>query len=158
MAQAATPATPGVYTDAQLSNFVAASTEIQPLTTNINTATPEQRAQITTQIRASLQRHNIDSATYNAIAVAAQTDTTLAARINGMRSGATASGSASATPPGSPAMGSPGMASAAPSTPNAGAQAHAGLSGQGSNQGVEGNTGASLSVAPPPRTPTSTRH
>jgi hypothetical protein len=82
----APPAEPGSFTDAQLSNFLAASTEIQPLTTNLSTATPDQRTGITTQIRAALQRHNIDGATYNAIATAAQSDTALAARINGLRS------------------------------------------------------------------------
>lgn len=73
------------FTDAQVSNFAAASTEIQPLTANLTTATPDQRTQATTQIRAALARHNIDSATYNAIASAAQSDTALAARINAAR-------------------------------------------------------------------------
>ncbi len=152
-AAAATPAQPGVYTDAQLSNFVAASTEIQPLTANVATATPDQRAQITTQIRAALQRHNIDSATYNQIASAAQTDTALAARINGFRSGATASGMASAAP-----TGTPGSANMAMNTPSAGAHIGASTSGESVNAGSNAGVTAPPSAAPQPVTPPSTRH
>ena len=83
---ATTPATPGTYTDAQLRSFVTASAEIDPLNRQLATATGEQRAAIVGQIRASLERNTIDSATYNAIASQAQTDTALAARIAALRS------------------------------------------------------------------------
>jgi len=68
-------------TDDRLRAFVAASAEIQPLTANIATATEAERAQLSTQIGAILDRHNIDSNLYNAIATEAQTDQALAARI-----------------------------------------------------------------------------
>jgi len=83
---ATTPATPGVYTDAQLRSFVTASAEIDPLNRQLATATGEQRTAIVGQIRASLERNAIDSATYNAIAAQAQTDTALATRIASLRS------------------------------------------------------------------------
>lgn len=69
------------FTDAQVSSFAAASAEVAPLSEGLAQATPEQRAQASTQIRAALTRHNIDADTYNAIATQAQTDTALAARI-----------------------------------------------------------------------------
>lgn len=69
------------FTDAQVQSFAAASLEIDPINRQLATATPEQRAQAAEQIRAILARHNLDGATYNAIATAAQTDQTLAARI-----------------------------------------------------------------------------
>ena len=83
---ATTPATPGTYTDTQLRSFVTASAEIDPLNRQLATATGEQRAAIVGQIRASLERNAIDSATYNAIAAQAQTDTALATRIASLRS------------------------------------------------------------------------
>lgn len=89
-AQATTPATPGTYTDAQLRSFVTASAEIDPLNRQLATATGEQRTAIVGQIRASLERNSIDSATYNAIAAQAQTDTALAARVAALRSPTTA--------------------------------------------------------------------
>ncbi|MBK6703080.1 MAG: DUF4168 domain-containing protein [Caulobacteraceae bacterium] len=61
--------------------FARASIEIQPLTAGLSTATPEQQAQITEQIRQILERNNLDSATYNAIAQRAQTDQAFAARV-----------------------------------------------------------------------------
>ncbi|MGD9980255.1 MAG: DUF4168 domain-containing protein [Hyphomonadaceae bacterium] len=72
---------PDTFTDATLRAFAAASVEIEPITRTLATATPEQRTQATEQIRQILQRNNLDSATYNAIAARAQSDTTFAARI-----------------------------------------------------------------------------
>jgi hypothetical protein len=84
---APTPApTPGSYTDAQLRAFIAASAEIDPLNRQLATASAEQRTALATHIRGILQRNNLDGATYNAIAAQSQTDTALAARINGLRS------------------------------------------------------------------------
>lgn len=125
-AQAAPPAQPGVYTDAQLTSFVAASGEIEPLTQSLSTATPEARTAAIAQIRASLQSHGLDGATYNAIATSMQTDTALAARVNGLRTApptATASTTApnaagatsTATPPAATAQATP-PASATAST------------------------------------------
>jgi hypothetical protein len=74
----------GTYTDAQLRSFAAASREIDPLNHQLTTATPAQRTAVIAQIRDILQRHNIDSATYNAIAAQTQTDPALAARIAAM--------------------------------------------------------------------------
>jgi hypothetical protein len=77
---------PDTFTEATLRAFAAASVEIDPISRNLATATPEQRTQATEQIRQILQRHNLDSATYNAIAARAQTDQALAARIASLRS------------------------------------------------------------------------
>jgi Domain of unknown function (DUF4168) len=84
-AHSATPATPATYTDAQLSAFAAASVEIDPISRSLQGATPEARAAAATQIRAALTRHNLDSATYNSIAAAAQADPALAARVAALR-------------------------------------------------------------------------
>ena len=73
------------YSDAQLRAFAAASTEIDPISRALPDASAEQRSAAAGQIRSILQRHNIDSATYNAIAAQAQTDAALAARINALR-------------------------------------------------------------------------
>jgi len=73
------------FTDAQLQAFVAASAEIDPLNRQIAAAPAEQRAQIGAQIRAALQRHNLDIDTYNGIAARAQTDQALAQRIAQLR-------------------------------------------------------------------------
>jgi hypothetical protein len=86
VAQTTTPAPPSAagpatYSDAQLQSFAAASLEIDPISRALPSANDEQRTQATTQIREILQRHSIDSATYNAIAAQAQTDSALAARI-----------------------------------------------------------------------------
>ena len=75
------PAQPASYTDAQLRSFAAAALEIQPITQTLPTATPEQRTAAADQIRAILTRHNLDGATYNAIAAQAQADPAFAARI-----------------------------------------------------------------------------
>jgi hypothetical protein len=72
---------PDTFNDATLRSFAAASVEIEPITRTLATATPEQRTQATEQIRQILQRNNLDSATYNAIAARAQADSTFAARI-----------------------------------------------------------------------------
>jgi hypothetical protein len=82
--------TPANFTDAQLTAFVAAAAEIDPISRSLATATPEQRTQATEQIRAILTRHNIDSETYNAIAARAQTDAELAARITALQAPADA--------------------------------------------------------------------
>lgn len=74
-------AQPDTFNDTTLRSFAAASVEIQPITATLATATPEQRTQATEQIRQILQRNNLDSATYNAIASRAQADATFAARI-----------------------------------------------------------------------------
>lgn len=73
------------FTDEQLSAFVAASTEVQPLTEGLAIATPEARTAATAQIGAALERHSISAAAYNDIATRAQTDTVLGARINTLR-------------------------------------------------------------------------
>jgi hypothetical protein len=72
---------PDTFNDTTLRSFAAASVEIEPITRTLATATPEQRTQATEQIRQILQRNNLDSATYNAIAARAQSDTAFAARI-----------------------------------------------------------------------------
>lgn len=72
---------PDTFTDETLRAFAAASVEIDPISRGITTQTPEQRAASTEQIRQILQRNNLDSATYNAIAARAQADPALAARI-----------------------------------------------------------------------------
>jgi hypothetical protein len=88
--QAQAPAAAGAtqnttYTDAQLQSFASASAEIDPINRTLASASAEQRTAATAQIRGILQRNNLDSATYNAIAAQAQTDTALAARINTLR-------------------------------------------------------------------------
>jgi len=75
---------PDTFSDDSLRAFAQASIEIQPLTNSLSTATPEQQAQVTEQIRQILERNNIDSATYNAIAQRAQSDETFAARVQNL--------------------------------------------------------------------------
>lgn len=77
--------TTGAFTDAQVQSFAAASFEIDPINRQLATATPEQRTQAAEQIRAILTRNNLDGATYNAIATAAQSDQALSARIAAAR-------------------------------------------------------------------------
>lgn len=86
-AEAAATAT---FTDAQVTAFAAASTEIDPISQRLASATPEQRTEATTQIRGILERHSLTADTYNAIATQAQTDTSLQARINAARAPAPA--------------------------------------------------------------------
>jgi len=74
-----------MLSDPQLRAFIAASDEIQPLSQQLATATPEQRTALAEQIRAVLARNNIDLEAYNGIAAQAQTDTELAARIAALR-------------------------------------------------------------------------
>ncbi len=76
--------------DETLRAFVAASAEIQPLATNAATATDEERAQISTQIGAILDRNNLDASLYNALATEAQTDQALAARIAALQTSSSA--------------------------------------------------------------------
>ena len=90
------------YTDAQLSAFVAASTEVQPLTEGLASATPEERTATTAQIGAALERHSISAAAYNDIATRAQTDTALAGRINTLRQAGEAHPADHSAPPASP--------------------------------------------------------
>ena len=75
------------YTDAQLRSFGAAAMEIDPISRALATATPEQRTAATAQIRAILQRNNLDEATYNAIAARASSDPAFAARIRTLHQG-----------------------------------------------------------------------
>jgi hypothetical protein len=72
---------PDTFTDETLRAFAAASVEIDPISRTLASATPEQRTQATEQIRQILQRNNLDSATYNAIAARAQSDPAFAQRI-----------------------------------------------------------------------------
>lgn len=83
-AEATTPAQPASYTDDQLRHFAAAVAEVQPITQGLANATPEQRTAAADQIRAILTRHNLDGATYNAIATQAQNDPAFAARITAL--------------------------------------------------------------------------
>jgi hypothetical protein len=75
---------PGTFTDANLRAFAAASVEIEPINRSLATASAEQRTQATERIRAILARHNLDGATYNAIAARAQSDPAFAARIRAL--------------------------------------------------------------------------
>lgn len=75
------PAATTGFSDAQLQSFAAASLEIDPISRGLAGATPDQQATAATQIRAILERHNLDGNTYNAIASQAQTDAVLAGRI-----------------------------------------------------------------------------
>jgi hypothetical protein len=72
---------PDTFTDETLRAFAAASVEIDPISRTLASQTPEQRTAATEQIRQILQRNNLDSATYNAIASRAQADPALASRI-----------------------------------------------------------------------------
>jgi hypothetical protein len=87
------------YTDAQIQAFAAASAEIDPISRSLPTASATQRTEAATQIRAVLQRHNLDSNTYNSIAAQAQTDTALAARINAARPAPAQPAAPETTPP-----------------------------------------------------------
>ena len=75
------PAAPTSFTDDQLRSFARAAIEIDPISRTLSTATPEQQATATEQIRAILTRNNLDGATYNAIAAQAQRDPAFAQRI-----------------------------------------------------------------------------
>lgn len=72
---------PDTFGDANLRAFAAASIEIDPITRDLAAATPEQRTQATEQIRQILERNNLDSATYNAIAARAQAEPAFAQHI-----------------------------------------------------------------------------
>ncbi|MEQ1811279.1 MAG: DUF4168 domain-containing protein [Terricaulis sp.] len=62
-------------------SFARAAIEIDPISSTLTSATPEQQATATEQIRAILTRNNLDGATYNAIAAQAQRDPAFAQRI-----------------------------------------------------------------------------
>ena len=83
---------PDTFSDANLRAFAAASTEIEPINRTLTSATPEQRTAAAGQIRAILARHNLDGATYNAIASRAQSDPAFAERIRALRSPAAPDG------------------------------------------------------------------
>jgi hypothetical protein len=72
---------PDTFSDANMRAFAAASLEIDPITRNLAGATPEQQTQATDQIRQILERNNLDSATYNAIAARAQAEPAFAQRV-----------------------------------------------------------------------------
>lgn len=75
----------GSVTNAELVNFIGASEEIDPINRGLVNATAEQRAQAAQQIRAILVRYNLDTTTYNGIAVRAQNDQTFAERLANLR-------------------------------------------------------------------------
>jgi hypothetical protein len=79
------PPAAGAFTDAELRHFLAARAEIQPLTANFASLTPEQRTQVTQQIIEIQARHSITPARYDAIARALRTDTALATRVTGLQ-------------------------------------------------------------------------
>lgn len=85
-----TPTTPGTYTDDKLRSFITASTQIEPISRTLATATPEQRTAATNQIRTILQTNNITADEYNAIATQARTDAELSARITALQAPADA--------------------------------------------------------------------
>jgi hypothetical protein len=72
------------FTDAQLRSFAAATQEINPIAGTLSTATPEQRATATEQIRGILARNEMDVDTYNAIAAQARSDPALVERIRSL--------------------------------------------------------------------------
>ena len=78
---AAPNTTASTYSDVQLQAFVTAAAQINPIAQGLTTATPEQRTEAATQIRAILAANSLDADTYNAIASQAQTDAALATRI-----------------------------------------------------------------------------
>ncbi|MGE3142925.1 MAG: DUF4168 domain-containing protein [Hyphomonadaceae bacterium] len=84
--QAATPGAAAgasaTYTDAQLQAFAAASAEMQPIQQRPNASTDPQAL---ADMRAVLERHHLDSATYNAIAQRMRADSTFAARVAALR-------------------------------------------------------------------------
>jgi hypothetical protein len=83
----ATSAETAGYSDAQLRAFAEASLEIDPISRGLAGATPQEQATAAEQIRGILERHDLDGATYNAIASEAQTDAELAARIAELQTG-----------------------------------------------------------------------
>lgn len=72
------------FSDAQLRSFAAATQEINPIAGTLSTATPEQRAAATEQIRGILARNELDVETYNAIAAQARSDPALVERIRSL--------------------------------------------------------------------------
>jgi hypothetical protein len=86
------------FSDAQLQSFIAASTQINPLSQSLATAPAEQQPVIAAQIRSILQTNNLTIEAYNGIAAQAQSDPALAARINALAAPA-APADATAEPP-----------------------------------------------------------
>lgn len=85
-AQAPPAAPAAAYTEAQLHDFARATLELDELTRGLGeNPTEAQRQQATEAAHAVLQRHNLDVATFNAIANQASTDEALAQRIRTMR-------------------------------------------------------------------------
>src|SRR5262245_32947898 len=82
-AQAGASAT---YTDAQLQAFAAASAEISTIQSQAHGAALNETQ--LNSIRTTLTQHNLDSATYNAIAARVRTDTALAQRVASLRGSA----------------------------------------------------------------------
>lgn len=83
---------PDTFSDANVRAFAAASAEIEPINRTLGAATPEQRTAAAEQIRTILERHNLDGATYNAIAGRAQGDPAFAERIRTLSSPAAPDG------------------------------------------------------------------
>lgn len=71
----------GSFSDAQIAAFARASLEIDPLNRALAAASEAERPQLAAQIRAVLDRYQLEGATYNAIAAQAQRDPALAQRI-----------------------------------------------------------------------------
>jgi hypothetical protein len=86
------------FTDAQLQSFIAASTQINPLSQSLAAAPADQQPVIAAQIRSILQTNNLSIEAYNGIASQAQSDPALAARINALAAPA-APADATAEPP-----------------------------------------------------------
>lgn len=83
---------PDTFSDANVRAFAAASAEIEPINRTLAAAPPEQRTAAAEQIRTILERHNLDGATYNAIASRAQSDPAFAERIRTLHSPAAPDG------------------------------------------------------------------
>lgn len=79
--QAAQPAS---YSDAQLRAFIEARNSIDPISSGLANATPEQREAATAQITAILEANNLTPDQYNAIIERSRTDQPFANRIAGL--------------------------------------------------------------------------
>jgi hypothetical protein len=75
------PDTDGDYTDAQLTAFIAARNDIDPISRGFAELSEEERAQATQQISSFLQTHQMNPATYDAIQRQMQTDQALTTRV-----------------------------------------------------------------------------
>jgi hypothetical protein len=84
-ATAPAPAPAATYTEAQLRDFARATRELDELHRGLGAnPTEEQRQQAAGAAQTILQRHNLDTATYNAITMQARSDEALAQRIRAM--------------------------------------------------------------------------